>query len=200
MNKTSFPSEHPELLSETTGKASLEEINSKVQHAQEQLLELKRQQEDIERQKRELEDLSRTKREFEDGRREILEKLTRGLVLLERQESEIKHEAEQVTLIRENFHDQLKEVEKIDPLEWSNETLSSDLTRALARVDQAQVVYAQSHAKLQALRNLVIDESQFAPENGAEGDGFMKRVQIGFAYSLPAIIFGIIILIVLLSR
>src|ERR1700729_4232061 len=65
------------------------EINIKVQRVEEQLLDLKRQQEEIERQKKELDELSRKQREFDEGRRDIVEKLTRGLVLLEREEFEV---------------------------------------------------------------------------------------------------------------
>src|SRR5277367_589459 len=93
-----LPTESPEDATSTAN-----EINLKVQHVQEQLLDLKRQQEEIERQKRELEDLSRKQREFDEGRRDIVEKLTRGLVLLERQEFEVKRELEQIKIVRDSF-------------------------------------------------------------------------------------------------
>jgi len=51
----------------------------------EQLLQLKRQQEQIEKQKRELEELSRRQEELEHGRAEMADKLTRSLVVLERE-------------------------------------------------------------------------------------------------------------------
>ena len=47
---------------------SPEHLDSQVQKAQEQLLQLKRQQEQIEKQKRELEELSRRQEELEHGR------------------------------------------------------------------------------------------------------------------------------------
>src|ERR1700737_4939524 len=62
-----------------------EHLDSQVQKAQEQLLQLKRQQEQIEKQKRELEELSRKQEELERGRAEISDKLTRSLVVLERE-------------------------------------------------------------------------------------------------------------------
>src|ERR1700745_4445534 len=64
---------------------SPEHLDSQMQKAQEQLLQLKRQQEQIEKQKRELEELSRRQEELESGRTEMMDKLTRSLVVLERE-------------------------------------------------------------------------------------------------------------------
>src|ERR1700755_1743644 len=64
---------------------SPEHLDSQVQRAQEALLSLKRQQEQIEKQKRELEELSRRQEELERGRAEMSDKLTRSLVILERE-------------------------------------------------------------------------------------------------------------------
>ncbi len=178
------------------------EINLKVQHVQEQLLDLKRQQEEVERQKRELEELSRKQQEFDDGRREIVEKLTRGLVLLERQEFEVKRELEQIKIVRDSFAEHLGQTESLNPAEWSNEEMPSELTKALARVDQAKSIYSQSRARLAALRQH--DEQQqeaeaasdlapdlaFAPEKS-----FGAMVRDGFAYSLPLILLGLVLLI-----
>src|SRR5450432_3710874 len=64
---------------------SPEHLDSQVQRAQEALLSLKRQSEQIEKQKRELEELSRRQAELERGRAEMSDKLTRSLVILERE-------------------------------------------------------------------------------------------------------------------
>ena len=71
-------------LNEDDG-VTTEHLDSQVQKAQEQLLQLKRQQEQIEKQKRELEELSRRQEELEHGRAEMTDKLTRSLVVLERE-------------------------------------------------------------------------------------------------------------------
>src|SRR5271156_2105933 len=147
--------EEPELLpsaSPADPTSTANEINIKVQRVEEQLLDLKRQQEEIERQKKELDELSRKQREFDEGRREIVEKLTRGLVLLEREEFEGKRELEQIKNVRDNFAEHLGQTEALNPAEWTAEELPSELTKALARVDQAKTVYSQSRARLMALR------------------------------------------------
>jgi hypothetical protein len=181
------------------------EINLKVQHVQEQLLDLKRQQEEVERQKRELEDLSRKQREFDEGRREIVEKLTRGLVLLERQEFEVKRELEQIRIVRDSFAEHLGQTENLNPTEWSSEELPSELTKGLARVDQAKSIYSQSRARLAALRQNDEGEtgeitSELPPDGfrSPEEKSFGAMVREGFAYSLPLLFAVVAALIVLL--
>ena len=175
------------------------EINLKVQHVQEQLLDLKRQQEEIERQQRELQELSRKQREFDEGRRDIVEKLTRGLVLLERQEFEVKRELEQIKIVRDSFAEHLSQTEGLSPADWSSEELPSELTKALARVDQAKAIYSQSRARLVALREIEEGPGEIpadlGPELVTEEKSFGMMVKEGFAYSLPISLIGIFALL-----
>jgi chromosome segregation ATPase len=179
------------------------EINLKVQHVQEQLLDLRRQQEEVERQKRDLEELSRKQREFDEGRREIVEKLTRGLVLLERQEFEVKRELEQIRIVRDSFAEHLGQTENLNPADWATEDLPSELTKALARVDQAKAIYSQSRARLLALRQAEEGQSEdipadLMPEASAPYEksiGSMMRE--GFFYSFVPL--GIISIFLLLA-
>jgi predicted RNase H-like nuclease (RuvC/YqgF family) len=185
-----FPEEQ-ELLSPVSpaDTSTANEINLKVQRVEEQLLDLKRQQEQIERQKKELDELSRKQREFDEGRRDIVEKLTRGLVLLEREEFEVKRELEQIKIVRDSFAEHLGQTENLNPADWTSEELPTELTKALARVDQAKAIYSQSRARLLALRQA--EEGQgddippdLMPEPGAPYEksiGSMMRE--GFFYS-----------------
>ena len=170
--------------------SSANEINLKVQRVEEQLLDLKRQQEEIERQKKELDELSRKQREFDEGRRDIVEKLTRGLVLLEREEFEVKRELEQIKIVRDSFAEHLGQTESLNPADWSTEELPTELTKALARVDQAKAIYSQSRARLLALRQA--EEGQgiedippdLMPEAGAPYEKSLgTMMKEGFFYS-----------------
>lgn len=192
----------PPVAAPAEGGSAPHEIDLKVQRYEEQLLDLKRQQEEIARQKRELDELSRKQREFDEGRRDIVEKLTRGLVLLEREEFEVKRELEQIKLVRDSFAEHLGQTEGLNPANWSSEELPSELTKALARVDQAKVIYNQSRARLVALRQseeAAAAGEDFAPELSPLGSGqayeksFGGMVREGFAYSIVPFVMLVII-------
>jgi hypothetical protein len=188
-----------------TDGSSANELDLKVQRYEEQLLDLKRQQDEIARQKRELDELSRKQREFDEGKRDIVEKLTRGLVILEREELEVKRELEQIKSVRHGFADHLNQVEGLNPAEWSSEELPNELTKALARVDQAKTVHNQSRARLAALRqseeNAAAGDElspEFAPVSGGPSyeKSFGAMVREGFAYSIVPFVMLVIIVLV----
>src|SRR5881398_3879478 len=129
---------------------SAEQLDSQVQKAQEQLLQLKRQQEQIEKQKRELEELSRRQAELEDGRTEMADKLTRALVVLEREAYSAQNRLEQIRATRESFSQHLELVEAIDPRSWNPSDLHKELSRALSTVDEARTEYGEQRSRLQA--------------------------------------------------
>src|SRR6266511_2037884 len=129
---------------------SPEHLDSQVQKAQEQLLQLKRQQEQIEKQKRELEELSRRQDELEHGRTEMADKLTRSLVVLEREAYNAQKRLEQIRATRESFGQHLELVEAIDPKTWNPADLHKELSRALSTVDDARTEYSEQRSRLQA--------------------------------------------------
>src|ERR1700750_971385 len=108
-----------QMLDLTEETPSAEHLDDQVQKAQEQLLQLKRQQEQIEKQKRELEELSRRQEELERGRTEMLDKLTRSLVVLEREAYDTQKRLEQIRATRESFGQHLELVEAIGPKSWN---------------------------------------------------------------------------------
>src|ERR1700760_4455895 len=136
-------------LNEEDG-ASTEHLDSQVQKAQEQLLQLKRQQEQIEKQKRELEELSRRQEELERGRTEMMDKLTRSLVVLEREAYDTQKKLEQIRATRESFGQHLELIEAIDPKSWNPGDLHKELSRSLSAVDDARTEFSQQRSRLQA--------------------------------------------------
>ena len=181
---------------------SPEHLDSQVQKAQEQLLQLKRQQEQIEKQKRELEELSRRQEELERGRTEMMDKLTRSLVVLEREAYDTQKKLEQIRATRESFGQHLELIEAIDPKSWNPMDLHKELSRALSAVDDARTEFSQQRSRLQAADESQADVSlpEVAPDvsdmlqNG--GRSFGQWLQIGFAFSLPLIVFGFIALLI----
>jgi hypothetical protein len=175
---------------------SPEHLDSQVQKAQEQLLQLKRQQEQIEKQKRELEELSRRQEELERGRVEMTDKLTRSLVVLEREAYNAQKRLEQIRVTRESFGQHLELVEAIDPKTWNPADLHKELSRALSTVDDARTEYSEQRSRLQATGDNAGDTPlPDAASDAYESNGgrtFFQWFQIGVALTLPLIIFGII--------
>jgi len=176
-------------------------LDSQVQKAQEQLLQLRRQQEQIEKQKRELEELSRRQEELERGRAEMTDKLTRSLVVLEREAYETQKKLEQLRATRESFGQHLEILEGIDPKGWNSADLHRELSRALSTVDDARAEFSQQRSRLQAIatqdaENVSLPEA--APEvvRGGGERSFGQWVLIGFAFSLPLITVGLISLLI----
>ena len=101
-------------LSEEEG-ISPEHLDTQVQKAQEQLLQLKRQQEQIEKQKRELEELSRRQEELERGRAEMSDKLARSVVIWEREAYDRRRNSNNCEQPHESFTQHLQHVDAIDP-------------------------------------------------------------------------------------
>src|SRR5947209_14103945 len=168
---------------------SVEHLESQVQKAQEQLHHLKRRQERTEKQKRELEELSRRQEELDRGRAEMTDKLTRSLVVLEREAYDTQKKLEQIRATRESFGQHLELIEAIDPKSWNQTDLHKELSRALSAVDDARTEFSQQRSRLQAT-----DESQgdvSLPDAGSDvsdllngGRSFSQWIQIGLALTL----------------
>ena len=187
-----------ELSEEET--MSPEHLDSQVQKAQEQLQQLRRQADMIEKQKRELEELSRRQEELERGRAEMTDKLSRSLVILEREGYDSQKKLEQIRATHESFTQHLQLLESIDPKGWNPAELPKELSRALSTVDDARTEFSQQRSRLEAGtgESSEIDLPDVSSSSMALGGGrsFLQWMQIGFAVTLPLIIFGIVALLV----
>src|SRR5947209_5185237 len=171
---------------------STEHLDSQVQKAQEQLLQLKRQQEQIEKQKRELEELSRRQDELENGRTEMSDKLTRALVVLEREAYSEQSRLEQIRTARESFSQHLELIEAIDPRTWNPADLHKELSRALSTVEGARMEFAQQRSRLQPSNESSEGEplAEIEPVFSTGGRSLLEWIKIGFAFSIPFVVFG----------
>src|SRR2546425_12062655 len=172
-----------QMLELTEETPSVEHLDNQVQKAEEQLLQLKRQQEQIEKQKRELEELSRRQDELETGRTEMADKLTRALVVLEREAYSAQNRLEQIRATRESFSQHLELIEAIDPRTWNPADLHKELSRALSTVDDARTEYSEQRSRLQAAEAATGESS--LPDAAADayqssnGRSFFQWLQIG---------------------
>src|ERR1700737_2343670 len=164
---------------------SSEHLDSQVQKAQEQLLQLKRQQDQIEKQKREREDRSGKQEELERGRAEISDKLTRSLVVLEREAYDAQKRLEQLRAMRESFGQHLELIEAIDPKTWNPADLHKELSRALSTVESARGDFSQQRSRLQAAGGgdeALPEAAQDVADLLKEGSDFGRWIKIGLAF------------------
>ena len=187
----SFPEDQQDLpLPSTT---PIEGIGAELQQRQHELISLQRQQQELEQRKRQLEELNTRRMELVQGQREIRDSLLRAVVILERAESQSRKEVEQMHETRQVFSEQLSEINNIDPSEWSAAGIEQELSKALAKVDQAQAIYTQSRAKLDALRGRDLeptteDGTPSSASTTPSSDSFVANFARGLAFNLPLIL------------
>src|SRR3954465_15560943 len=126
---------------------SPELLDSQVQKAQEQLLQLRRQADVIEKQKRELEELSRRQEELERGRAEMTDKLSRSLVILEREGYDSQKKLEQIRATHESFTQHFQLLQIVNSKTWNSSELPRELSRALSTVDDARAEFSQQRSR-----------------------------------------------------
>lgn len=177
-----------------------EHLDDQVQRAQEQLLALKRQQDTIERQKRELEELSRRQEQLQHGRAEMVEKFTRSLVVLERENYDAQKRVETLHGIHGAFSQHLDILDAINLKSWEGLDMAKELTRALSAVDDARTEYARSLPKISPDRDGAdagdgarLDYGQPEPKD------FAYWLKAGFAFTLPLFAIGVLLVIVVVA-
>ncbi len=182
-----------------------EHLDNQVQKAQEQLLSLKRQQEAIERQKRELEELSRRQEQLQAGKAEMIEKFTRAVVVLERENYDAGKRVELLNAIHDSFNNHLESLDTLNPKAWEGLDINKELTKALSAVDDARAEYARSLPKISPAKDTdggdpvaasVGYQMDYAP---AEQKDFIYWLKAGFAFTLPLFALGVLLIIVLVA-
>jgi len=174
------------------------ELGDKVQQVRAELESLKQKQEEIEREKARLEELKRRQDSLEQGRSDMLDKLTRALVVVQRETEESQKRVEQMHAIYASFNQHLRQLEDINARSWSPNDLPRELSKALSSVEDARAEYIKSQAKLS-----VDTSSEMTPSSVMESDypveeehSFVYWLRSGFAFTLPLQIIATIFLLV----
>ena len=186
-------------LSVVAAPTCQEEVASRLDEAREQLLALRRQQEELERQKSDLEELRRKQDEYARGRTEMVESLTRGLVLLEREQLQAQRRVELCSATATAFRDYLEQLHSIRDEEWTSANVRSELSRALGVVENARLEYNRACTKLECFNPAAqAPEPENVEEAGIDWVEMFRYARLGAAASAPLIIAGTIWLVVFL--
>lgn len=174
------------------------ELGDKVQQVRAELESLKQKQEEIEREKARLEELKRRQDSLEQGRSDMLDKLTRALVVVQRETEESQKRVEQMHAIYASFTQHLRQLEDINARSWNPQDLPRELSKALSSVEDARADYIKSQAKLS-----VDTSSEISPGSILESDypieedrGFIYWLRSGFAFTLPLQVIAVVALLV----
>ncbi|HEY3862302.1 MAG TPA: hypothetical protein VGO59_10475 [Verrucomicrobiae bacterium] len=181
-----------------------EEIEALVSEKQIKLAELKRAQEELERERAGLEELRRRQVEFKTGRDEMLQHLTRGIVLLEEAELNARRETEAMARTLAEFRVAVNKVQAIDEQSWTAENHSLELTRASTTIENARMEWNSARMKFPVLAGIAKDAEEpaaapnrsiFPPETDLVG-----LCKVGLALTWPLALLGAGIFLALLLR
>ena len=164
------------------------ELGDQVQAVRAELESLKQKQEEIEREKSRLEELKRRQDELDTGRSEMLDKLTRSLVVVQREVEETQKRLEQLHTIYNAFTQHLRQLESINARGWNSAELPRELSKAISSVEDARAEYIKAQAKISSEPAV----NEVSTQAGLEGDyamyedrGFFYWLKSGFAFTLP---------------
>ena len=172
-----------------------EETSAQMAGAVKEIEQLRHRQETLEKERGELEELRRRQEQYERDKRDMVQKLGRSVVLLEKEERQAARMVELLSAMRDKFGETLEEINGIDEQGWSDEQFDEELNRALAIVEDARQTYRQALAKIDAA------DWRKGSGNKAEGEifeeaeeqagverGFGFWFKAGLAASLPLIL------------
>lgn len=182
--------------------APIEEVHTKVKAATEELLQLKLRQEEIERTKQMLEIISQKQTRFANGKRDLLEKMNRAVVSIERELYSTQKLIEELTTTADAFARHVEVLKSLQPEKWHRDEVDERLDSALAAVDDAEDDYVKSMRRLTSLRPAepTADENHAAaaavtqmPTNG-EDETMQDLMRRGLGLSIP-LLGGLLVLL-----
>ncbi len=174
------------------------ELGDKVQQVRAELESLKQKQEEIEREKARLEELKRRQDSLEQGRTEMLDKLTRALVVVQREIEESQKRVEQMHTIYNSFTQHLQHIESINARGWLPQDLPRELSKALSSVEDARAEYIKAHAKLSVDTSgeVSLPSQDMDYQLAEEERGFNYWLKSGFAFTLPIQVIAVVALLI----
>jgi len=186
--------------------APIEQVHTKVKAATEELLQLKLRQEEIERTKQMLEIISQKQTRFALGKRDLLEKMNRAVIGIERELYSTQKLIEELTTTQDSFARHVEVLKGLHAEQWQGEEVEEHLDRALAAIDDAEDDYIKSMRRLNSLRPVEAEESEKSPASNSpqasaaalEEDSMQALVRRGFGLSLPLL--GGLLVLLLVAR
>jgi len=175
--------------------ARMEDVQAKVHEAQAELMQLRQRQEEIERQKLHLEQIKKKQDAFGHGKRELMEKLNRSILIIERDLYNSQKLGEELTATHTAFASHLEVLRNLQPEKWQRAQVDAELNHALDAIEDAKDDYIKSSRRLASLRPDSADrrsDQDGDQHSSAASDDFIVLVKRGFGLSLPLIVAGLV--------
>lgn len=183
-----------------------EDLSGQVAGAVKEIEELRMRQAELEKERSDLEEMARKQEEYERGKRDMMAKLRRSLITLEKEEVQAARMVEIISVIRTKYSDTLVELDRIEESSWTDDNFQMELNKALVLVEDAKSVYRKGMAKIEAA------SWHKTPEGAPTADGFADIAQqlgvekgfgywlkVGLAVSLPLMLcIGVLFVLLLL--
>ncbi len=178
-----------------------EQLTNQVADTAEEIERLRMRQEELEHEKTSLEELNRKQDEYERSKKDIIENLSRNVILMEKDEVLANRMVELLSASRARFRDMLAEIRDIKEESWGNSDFEEELDRALALIESARMEYSRAIAKIDAESwQKGAGQAQLATlEEAGRGSlankSFWFWVKIGVAVSLPMIVILLLVFV-----
>ncbi len=171
-----------------------EQITNKVADTAEEIELLKMRQIELENEKKSLEEMNRKQDEYARSKKEIIENLSRNIILMEKDEVRANRMVELLSTSRSRFKDMLAEIRDIQEDSWSEDVFEEELDKAQALIESARMEYSKAIAKIDAesWQKSSDGKTQLATiEDATRGSiankSFLFWLKVGLAFSLPII-------------
>ena len=190
------------LDADSRTRAENEDFEGQLRDAQQQLEVLQHQREQLERQKCEMDELNQRKEEFLDGQIELTERLSGSVTTIDRELFELRQELEDLEQTRQSFAAHLIRIEKVEPEGWQRESFTTELSRALCMLEQAEEEFesAVTHFAGGRTRGIFGNPASGTKLGSGAGSGFGANFRSGLAYNLPLLVLGTVALLILLYK
>jgi hypothetical protein len=176
-----------------------EQLTNQVADTAEEIERLRMRQDELEHEKTSLEELNRKQDEYERSKKDIVENLSRNLILMEKDEVLATRMVELLSASRARFKDMLAEIHDIKEERWGTGCFEEELDKALALIESARMEYSKAIAKVDAESwQKGSGQAQLATlEDAGRGSllskGFFFWFKIGIAFTLPTLIVGLLL-------
>lgn len=182
------------------------ELDGRVVVAANEIDLLKRRQSELEARKVHMEEISKKQTKYEKNKHDIIEKLNRSLILLEKEELQATRMVDLLSDTRARFKAALAEVRSIQEDKWSDVDFEESLDKAIVHVENASSLHQKGLSKVDVIsehkkgrslrRHEHVEEDDNVVANTGHSFGYWLKA--GLAFTLPAMSLAIVLLVIYL--